>query len=82
MSTGPVVDFADRPFDRRFLFDHPDPYPMFGELGRSQPVFAAEHAGRPIFLLTKYDDCLAALKDAESYSSRSNAEAGQDFLEE
>jgi hypothetical protein len=55
---------------------------MLGELGRSQPVFAAEHAGRPIFLLTKYDDCLAALKDAETYSARSNAEAGQDFLEE
>ncbi|MGH6953488.1 MAG: hypothetical protein ACREGL_04855, partial [Alphaproteobacteria bacterium] len=71
------MDSTEHPLDRKFLFDHPDPYPLFRELRRSQPVFAADHGGRPIFLLTKYDDCLAALKDAETYSSRSNAEAGQ-----
>ena len=64
-------------FDRRLLFDHPDPYPLFAMLRQSQPVLATTHEGRPTFLLTKYDDCLAALQDAETYSSRSNAEAGQ-----
>lgn len=64
-------------FDRRLLFDHPDPYPLFATLRQTQPVLATTHEGRPTFLLTKYDDCLAALQDAETYSSGSNAEAGQ-----
>jgi cytochrome P450 len=59
------------------LFDHPDPYPMFAMLRASQPVLAAEQFGRRTFLLTRYDDCLAALRDDEAFSSRSNAEAGQ-----
>lgn len=46
-------------------------------LRQSQPVFETRHLGRPTFLLTTYDDCLMALKDAETFSSRSNAEAGQ-----
>jgi cytochrome P450 len=71
------VESSGNPFDRRLLFDHPDPYPLFAMLRQSQPVFATTHQGRPTFLLTRYDDCLAALKDAETYSSRSNAEAGQ-----
>jgi cytochrome P450 len=71
------VDASANPFDRRLLFDHPDPYPLIRMLRQSQPVFATEHLGRPTFLLTTYDDCLMALKDAETYSSRSNAEAGQ-----
>lgn len=65
------------PFDRKLLFDHPDPYPLFQMLRQSQPVFETRHLGRPTFLLTTYDDCLAVLKDTETYSSRSNAEAGQ-----
>src|SRR5262245_37141422 len=32
---------------------------------------------RVAFVLTKYDDCFAVLKDAETYSSRSNAEVGK-----
>jgi cytochrome P450 len=59
------------------LFDHPDPYPLFRMLRQSQPVFETRHLGRPTFLLTTYDDCLMALRDAETFSSRSNAEAGQ-----
>jgi len=50
---------------------------MFAMLRASQPVLAAEQFGRRTFLLTRYDDCLAALKDDEAFSSRSNAEAGQ-----
>jgi cytochrome P450 len=71
------VTSIESQFDRRVLFDHPDPYPLFAMLRQSQPVLATTHEGRPTFLLTKYDDCLAALHDAETYSSRSNAEAGQ-----
>ncbi len=71
------MESSANPFDRRLLFDHPDPYPLFRGLRQSQPVFATQHLGRPTFLLTKYDDCLTALKDAETYSSGSNAEAGR-----
>lgn len=71
------MEASANPFDRQLLFDHPDPYPLFRMLRQSQPVFATTHLGRPTFLLTTYDDCLMALKDAETYSSRSNAEAGQ-----
>ena len=71
------MEASANPFDRKLLFDHPDPYPLFQMLRQSQPVFETRHLDRPTFLLTRYDDCLAALKDAETFSSRSNAEAGQ-----
>ncbi len=71
------MEASANPFDRKLLFDHPDPYPLFQMLRQSQPVFETRHLDRPTFLLTTYDDCLAALKDAETFSSRSNAEAGQ-----
>src|SRR5215510_13451297 len=60
-------------FDPQMLFDHPDPYPMFAAL----PVLRAEFMNRTSYVLTKYDDCFAVLKDAETYSSRSNAEVGK-----
>src|SRR5262245_55863277 len=64
-------------FSPEFMFDHPDPYPMFAMLRQSQPVMRAEFMNRVAYILTKYDDCLAVLKDSESYSSRSNAEVGK-----
>src|SRR5262245_40569826 len=64
-------------FSPEFMFDHPDPYPMFAMLRQSQPVMRAEFMNRIAWVLTKYDDCLAVLKDSETYSSRSNAEVGK-----
>src|SRR5262245_37566888 len=64
-------------FSPEFMFDHPDPYPMFAMLRQSQPVMRAEFMNRVAYILTKYDDCLAVLKDSETYSSRSNAEVGK-----
>jgi cytochrome P450 len=64
-------------FDPQMLFDHPDPYPMFAALRASQPVMRAEFMNRSSYVLTKYDDCFAVLRDAETYSSRSNAEVGK-----
>ncbi len=64
-------------FDPQLLFDHPDPYPMFAALRQSQPVMRSEFMNRVAWVLTKYDDCLAVLKDADTYSSRSNAEVGK-----
>jgi cytochrome P450 len=64
-------------FDPQLIFDHPDPYPMFAMLRQSQPVMRSEFANRIAWVVTKYDDCLAILKDAETFSSRSNAEVGK-----
>jgi cytochrome P450 len=71
------MDVTGADFSPEFMFDHPDPYPMFAMLRQSQPVMRAEFMNRVAWVLTKYDDCLAVLKDAETYSSRSNAEVGK-----
>jgi len=64
-------------FDPQMIFDHPDPYPMFAMMRASAPVMRVEFMGRIAYSVAKYDDCLAVLKDAETYSSRSNAEVGK-----
>lgn len=71
------MDVTGTDFSPEFMFDHPDPYPMFARLRQSQPVMRAEFMNRIAWVLTKYDDCVAVLKDAETYSSRSNAEVGK-----
>src|SRR5215510_8240274 len=64
-------------FDPQMIFDHPDPYPMFAMMRASMPVMRVEFMNRVAYTVTKYDDCVAVLKDAETYSSRSNAEVGK-----
>jgi cytochrome P450 len=71
------MDVTGADFSPEFMFDHPDPYPMFAMLRQSQPVMRAEFMNRVAWVLTKYDDCLAVLKDAETNSSRSNAVVGK-----
>jgi cytochrome P450 len=71
------MDVTGADFSPEFMFDHPDPYPMFAMLRQNQPVMRAEFMNRVAFVLTKYDDCFAVLKDSETYSSRSNAEVGK-----
>jgi cytochrome P450 len=51
------------------LNDVRDPYPMFAEMRRAQPVFRAELQGHEIFLVLRYDDVTAVLKDPETFSS-------------
>ena len=57
-------------FDPQMIFDHPDPYPMFAMMRANTPVMRVEFMGRVAYSVAKYDDCLAVLKDAETYSSR------------
>jgi cytochrome P450 len=64
-------------FDPQMFFDHPDPYPMFAMLRQSQPVMRSVLLNRTSWVLTKYDDCLAVLKDSDTYSSRSNFDLGE-----
>jgi cytochrome P450 len=51
------------------LSDVRDPYPMFAEMRRNAPVFAAEIQGRPIYLVLRYDDVCSVLRDPETFSS-------------
>src|SRR4029450_3444688 len=71
------MDVTGADFSPEFMFDHPDPDQMFAMLAQSQPVMRAEFMNRVAWVLTKYDDCLAVLKDAETNSSRSNAVVGK-----
>jgi cytochrome P450 len=66
-------------FDPKLLFDHPDPYPLFAALRQTQPVARFDMFHRPSWVVSKYDDCLAVLKDADTFSSRGNAEVGKFF---
>ncbi len=66
-------------FDPQMLFDHPDPYPLFAMMRQTQPVARIDMLLRQSYVVTKYDDCLAVLKDADTFSSRSNAEVGKFF---
>lgn len=44
-----------------------DPYPVYARARREQPVFYAEQLG--FWVVTRYDDVLAVLKDDETFSS-------------
>jgi cytochrome P450 len=68
---------AESAFDPQMMFDFPDPYPLFAEMRRTAPVTVTRFMRRDTFVVTRYDDCLAVLKDAETFSSRSNAEVGK-----
>jgi cytochrome P450 len=60
-------------FDPQLMFDFPDPYPMFAEMRRAQPVACFTAMGRTSHVVTRYDDVEAVLRDADTYSSRANA---------
>ena len=40
-------------------------------------MMRVEFMNRVAYSIAKYDDCLAVLKDADTFSSRSNAEVGK-----
>jgi cytochrome P450 len=71
-TAAPTVDF-----DPQLIFDHPDPYPMFAMMRASTPVMRIEFMNQVAYTVTKYDDCIGVLRDAETYSSRSNAAVGK-----
>ncbi len=51
------------------LSEFRDPYPMFAEMRRATPVFRAEVRGRAIYLVLRYDDVGAVLRDPDTFSS-------------
>jgi len=50
----------------------PNPYPVYAQLRRREPVKAMEFPLGPTFLVTRYADVMAILRDAATFSSRAN----------
>lgn len=71
------MDTLGTAFSPDAMFDFPDPYPLFAELRRTQPVLRAETINRPSYVVTRYDDVLAVLRNSDTFSSRANAEVGR-----
>lgn len=51
------------------LSDFRDPYSMFAEMRRSQPVFRADYNAKVVYLVLRYDDVARVLRDPETFSS-------------
>src|SRR6058998_3889088 len=73
------MDDVAAAFDPQLMFDFPDPYPMFAEMRRAQPVAHFTMLGRENYVVTRYDDVWAVLRDGDTYSSRANFEVGKFF---
>jgi cytochrome P450 len=66
-------------FDPQLMFEFPDPYPMFAEMRRTQPVAHFTMLHRDNYVVTRYDDVWSVLRDGDTYSSSANAEVGRFF---
>jgi cytochrome P450 len=61
-------------FSAQELFDFPDPYPLFAGLRETNPIFPVSQFGREAYMVTRYDDVAAILRDSDTFSSRANAQ--------
>jgi cytochrome P450 len=61
------MSFSYDPFDWRV---HADPYPYYRVLRDEHPAYLVE--GRGFWVLSRYDDIVAAVKDTATWSSRAN----------
>jgi cytochrome P450 len=71
------MDDTAAAFDPQLMFEFPDPYPMFAELRHATPVHRVEMFNRVSWMVSRYGDVEAVLKDADAFSSRANAEVGR-----
>jgi len=72
-----LMDDVGAAFNPELMFDLPDPYPMFAEMRRNQPVVRISVYNRESTVVTRYDDVAAVLRDGETFSSHANAEVGK-----
>src|SRR5438046_8745802 len=73
------MDDVAAAFDPQLMFDFPDPYPMFAEMRRTQPIAHFTMLGHENYVGTRDDDVWAVLHDGDTYSSRANYEVGKFF---
>jgi cytochrome P450 len=60
-------------FGGHFMSEVPDPYPAYAEMRRREPVKLMDLPMAPAYVVTRYHDVLAVLKDGNVFSSRANA---------
>jgi cytochrome P450 len=60
-------------FGGHFMSEVPNPYPTYARLRQDEPVLLVDLPMAPGYLVTRYDDVVAVLKDGALYSSRANA---------
>ncbi|HLY39193.1 MAG TPA: cytochrome P450 [Candidatus Binatia bacterium] len=71
------MDDVSAAFDPQLMFEFPDPYPMFAEMRRTNPVACIRFMNRESFVVTRYDDVWTVLRDGDTFSSRANAEVSK-----
>jgi cytochrome P450 len=71
------MDDVSAAFDPQLMFDFPDPYPMFAEMRRTNPVTHVTMMNRESYVVTRYDDVAAVLRDGDTFSSRANSEVSK-----
>ena len=71
------MDDVSSAFDPQLMFDFPDPYPMFAEMRRASPAAHIVMMTRESWVVTRYDDVWAVLRDGDAFSSRANAEVSK-----
>src|SRR6476659_4296331 len=71
------MDDPSAAFDPQLMFDFPDPYPMFATMRQTDPVAHVSMMNRESYVVTRYEDVAAVLRDGDTYSSRANAEVSK-----
>jgi cytochrome P450 len=67
-----MADLIDT-FGGHFMTEVPDPYGVYHRLRDHEPAKLLDLPFGPAYLVTRYEDVLAVLRDASLYSSRANA---------
>jgi cytochrome P450 len=73
METAEQLDTAIRLFGGTMMSPVPDPYPVYRRLRQEQPAVPMRGLLGTTWLVTRYDDVLAGLKDGKRFSARGNA---------
>jgi cytochrome P450 len=73
METAETLDTAVQLFGGTMMSPVPDPYPVYRRLRDEQPAAAMRGILGPTWLVTRYDDVLAGLKDGKTFSAKGNA---------
>lgn len=73
MSTPPRMATTNKLFGGTMMSPIVDPYTVYRRLRDEQPVIPVNTMMGVLYMITRYDDVLAVLKDGRTYSSRANA---------
>jgi cytochrome P450 len=72
-ATPPMAADLTETFGGHFMSEVTDPYRAYARMRRDEPVKLMDLPMAPAYLVSRYDDVLAVLKDGTLYSSRANA---------